>query len=171
VDSAFSVLAIEDTNSSCYGSERNVTFLHFIVFLLLFYGSELMTGVTFLVAVPGNCVELLPSPGKTRWSLSCRDRSVCSFKCHLMALCVRIITVLASLVSTKCKIFMVIVISLLSQSRRMRSPSCVRGHLSPSQRRTSEIPLIRLCFYMCIPLSLLGNGSVKMLGSNEHIQQ
>jgi hypothetical protein len=32
-----------------------------------------------------------------------------------------------------------------------------------SQRRASQIPPIRLCVCMCIPLSLLGNGLVKTL--------
>jgi hypothetical protein len=39
---------------------------------------------------------------------------------------------------------------------------CIRvwWQLSPSQRRTSLIPPINLWFYLCILLSLLGNGSV-----------
>jgi hypothetical protein len=113
VDSAFPVLAIEDTNSSFCGSERNVTFLHFIAFLLLFSSDELTT----CSDISGSSsrkksVDLQPKPGKTRWSLSCRDRSVSSYKCHLVTLCVRIMTDLRSLVSTKCNIFMIIVISL-----------------------------------------------------------
>jgi hypothetical protein len=39
----------------------------------------------------------------------------------------------------------------------------ISWHLSPSQRRTSQIPPISLCVCMCMHLSLLGNGSVNSL--------
>jgi hypothetical protein len=39
-------------------------------------------------------------------------------------------------------------------------------HLSPSHRRTSQIPPISLCVCMCIPLSLLGNGTLRRFRSN-----
>jgi hypothetical protein len=37
---------------------------------------------------------------------------------------------------------------------------CISWRLSRSQRRTSKIPPISLCVCVCIPLSLLFNGSV-----------
>jgi hypothetical protein len=58
----------------------------------------------------------------------------------------------------------------------MRSPCCLcvslinfwrvnqsLWHLSISQWRNLEIPPISLCVHICIPLSLLGNGSIKTL--------
>jgi hypothetical protein len=39
----------------------------------------------------------------------------------------------------------------------------ISWHLSLSQRRTSYIPFTSLYVYMCIPLSLVGNGSIKTL--------
>jgi hypothetical protein len=45
----------------------------------------------------------------------------------------------------------------------LRNFVCTSRHLGPHQRNTSEFPLINLCACMCIPLSLLGNGSVKTL--------
>jgi hypothetical protein len=46
----------------------------------------------------------------------------------------------------------------------------ISWHLSPSQRCTSQIPPISLCVYKCIPLSLIGNGSVRALPMTTNTQ-
>jgi hypothetical protein len=58
----------------------------------------------------------------------------------------------------------------LNQS--LRNLVCISWHLRPVQWRTSQVPPISLCVYMCIPLSTLGNGSVKtLLRQRIHTQQ
>jgi hypothetical protein len=58
------VLTIDDINSSFYGSERNVTFLHFIAFLLLVSGNELMTRSDISRSISRKMRRTLAEPGK-----------------------------------------------------------------------------------------------------------
>jgi hypothetical protein len=46
--------------------------------------------------------------------------------------------------------------------------ACMSWHLSPFQRRTSEISPINLCAYMCNPLPLLGNGWAKFYRGHKY---